>query len=126
MLKRIAVTGSRTAGEEHYAFVATALDTLFLNTPVESRVVIHGGQTGVDAMADLYCQRIGAQPVACEIPQIRWDRVGRKAGPMRNALMMTFEPELLVAFPGGSGTRSAIRIARSKGIAIARYEWSDE
>jgi hypothetical protein len=48
-----------------------------------------------------------------------WHRFGREAGPMRNARMLAEgKPNLVVAFPGGPGTRNMVDLARRAGVEI--------
>lgn len=47
-----------------------------------------------------------------------WERYGRSAGPIRNAAMLTLQPMAVVAFPGGAGTASMIRMASTGGVPI--------
>lgn len=44
---------------------------------------------------------------------------GKSAGPMRNRLMIAaFAPDLVVAFPGGTGTADCVMVARAAGIKV--------
>lgn len=44
---------------------------------------------------------------------------GRSAGPQRNRTMIAdFQPDLVVAFPGGRGTSDCILVARAAGIKV--------
>ena len=48
-----------------------------------------------------------------------WDKHGKRAGPIRNQQMLDEEPvDLVIAFPGGPGTRNMVSKARSSGIAV--------
>jgi hypothetical protein len=48
-----------------------------------------------------------------------WKTYGHGAGPIRNLRMIVQEqPELVVAFRGGSGTANMMKQAREHGIAI--------
>ena len=48
-----------------------------------------------------------------------WDRHGKAAGPIRNEHMLReFEPDLVVAFPGGRGTQHMVSIALSAGVRV--------
>jgi hypothetical protein len=48
-----------------------------------------------------------------------WSRFGRPAGPRRNREMIKFgKPDLVVAFPGGDGTKDAVTFARERGIRV--------
>ena len=63
---------------------------------------------------DIPCLRVPAE----------WSKLGRKAGPIRNALMLRLgQPNLVLAFPGGMGTRNMTDQAIAAGIAV---EWAPE
>jgi len=42
----------------------------------------------------------------------------RRAGPERNAAMLGLGPDLVVAFPGGSGTAGMVRLAKAAGVEV--------
>lgn len=48
----------------------------------------------------------------------KWDELGAIAGRVRNQQMVDTHPDLLIAFPGGRGTRHCIRQAVKAGIEI--------
>lgn len=78
--------------------------------------IIHGAAKGADTMA-------GAWARAHDIPvkefPADWERYGKGAGPIRNMQMLhEGKPQLLLAFPGGSGTAHMVRIARREGVKI--------
>ena len=69
-------------------------------------VVIHGDARGADRCAQSWADARG-RPVA--VFPADWDRYGRRAGPLRNSLMLVEgRPELCVAFPGGAGTADMV------------------
>lgn len=47
-----------------------------------------------------------------------WSKYGASAGPRRNKQMLGSGPSLVVAFPGGKGTRNMVKQARNAGIEI--------
>src|SRR5216684_4086692 len=68
-----------------------------------------GGATGADQFAMEW---------AATKPEIKryvchadWETHGRAAGPIRNEKMLTWKPDLVVAFPGGVGTADMVRRA---------------
>lgn len=81
-----------------------------------TRVVIHGGCRGADTLAEMAASRLGV-PTQVEYPD--WERYGKVAGHIRNTKMLTqYKPDLVVAFPGGSGTAHTVRTARSLNIEV--------
>jgi len=51
-----------------------------------------------------------------------WHKYGRAAGPLRNKAMLSFKPEILIAFPGGTGTEDCIRQAKKQKIPVLKVE----
>jgi hypothetical protein len=86
--------------------------------------VIHGAATGADMLADEWCNTSGVQPVAC---RALWDYYraqdpakARGAGPIRNHAMLALAPDLVVVFPGGTGTLHMASIAERAGFKVVR------
>jgi len=48
-----------------------------------------------------------------------WVNDGPSAGPRRNARMIEWKPDLVIAFPGGRGTADMVRQAWAAGIVVA-------
>lgn len=96
--------------------MARALD------PLEPNLIIHGGATGADEMANLYAGRRGIQRI---IFPANWS-IGKKAGPIRNQLMLDVgKPNLVVAFPGGTGTADMVRRSRKAGVEVIEISAAD-
>jgi hypothetical protein len=80
------------------------------------RVIVHGGARGVDSLASAWCYASG---VAQQVWRADWHTHGHAAGPIRTRAMLTAaRPELLLAFPGGAGTRFAMKTAAALGIRV--------
>jgi hypothetical protein len=82
------------------------------------RVVIHGMALGADRLADHWA-------IYNKIPTYRfhaaWTQQGNAAGPLRNARMLEKgKPDLVVAFPGGTGTKDMIRKAVAAKVAVLK------
>lgn len=111
---RVLVTGGR-----HYdnaLEVQRALDSVVGRFGLP--VVIHGGATGADTLADRWARRVGAEVIR---RPANWARHGGMAGPLRNAEMLELKPNLVIAFPGGKGTADMMRRARKAGVPVE--EW---
>lgn len=85
--------------------------------PDEDFLVIHGDAPGADSLAGWWAEVRGAQNVRCPA---NWRLHGRKAGPMRNTAMLALNPDLVVAFPGGTGTADMVSKATARGIKLKR------
>src|SRR5579872_1313225 len=74
--------------------------------------VINGGATGADKLSTQWAHSVGVQ--VREFPA-DWS-LGRKAGPIRNRIMLAEgKPDEVVAFPGGRGTADMVKAARLSG-----------
>src|SRR5262249_16770583 len=61
------------------------------------------------------------------LPQGEWDELGKKAGPLRNQRMLDEgKPDLVVAFPGGGGTKDMVRRAVQAGGIIHEGNRADD
>ena len=76
--------------------------------------LVHGDAAGADHMAHRWAKTHGVQPVAMEA---LWGSEGDSAGPKRNARMLEFaKPQLVVAFPGGTGATDMVKKAYKAGV----------
>lgn len=83
-------------------------------------IVAHGGARGADSHADAYCKD-NAVPHVCY--PANWALYGKAAGPIRNQQMLEdFQPDLVVAFPGGRGTAHMVKIAREAGVEVMEVD----
>jgi hypothetical protein len=79
-------------------------------------VVIAGGARGADTIAAEWAEHRG---IPAEVYMADWERLGRKAGPIRNQRMLDDGgPNLVVAFPGGTGTAGMTGIAHKAGVEV--------
>lgn len=111
---RIIVCGGRDFRGR--ALVERTLDTLHAKHRIA--LVIQGGAAGADALARAWAKRRG---VACETHEAEWQTYGRAAGPLRNARMLADgAPDLVVAFPGGKGTRDMTERAEAASVPVLK------
>ena len=111
---KIVVTGGR--GYEDFDMVARVLDSL---DPDE--VYVGDCPTGVDAITLQWCQ---VSKVKRQRFKARWTEFGRAAGPRRNREMLNAavedEVKILVAFPGGKGTKDCTYAATRLDMIVLR------
>lgn len=79
-------------------------------------VIIHGAAKGADSLAGEWAEynwtKVEAFPAD-------WEKFGKRAGPIRNATMLRVgKPDLVIAFPGGTGTSHMVEISRKAGIEV--------
>lgn len=81
-----------------------------------AEVIVHGGASGADALAQRWADTTGH---CCMVYPADWKKHGKAAGPIRNQLMLDSEqPDLVLAFPGGRGTADMVKRARAAGIKV--------
>jgi hypothetical protein len=112
MEMRVLVCGGRNFRDS--ASVFEALAAQHRESPIS--LIIEGGALGADEIAALWADCAGVKRRKFKAD---WTRLGRSAGPIRNALMIAEgRPDLVIAFPGGKGTADMIAKAKSAGIPV--------
>jgi hypothetical protein len=106
---RFLVTGGRDFANFHA--MAHALQQM----PSDATLV-HGAAKGADALAAEYWSKIHERPT--EAHPADWATHGKGAGPIRNQKMLDTGVDLVLAFPGGSGTADMVRRARAAGVKV--------
>lgn len=107
---RVLVCGGRDFTDRDWLF--TELDSMHQTDPIS--VIIEGRAAGADTLA---CMWAVARRVSYEHYPADWKTHGRAAGPLRNAKMLSAgRPDLVLAFPGGSGTANMVKQARASGV----------
>jgi 2-keto-3-deoxy-L-rhamnonate aldolase RhmA len=92
------------------------LDKIHAATPVET--LIQGGAHGADALAREWAVDRQIQEIVTEYAD--WERHGKAAGPLRNQRMLdVWHPDVVVAFPGGRGTASMVRLAQRANVPVS-------
>jgi hypothetical protein len=114
------VAGGRFFDDEEMLF--DVMDSLKKRFDIKS--ICHGAASGADTLAGKWAKLRGV-PVK-EFPA-QWAKFGRSAGPRRNLQMLKeFNPDILVAFPGGTGTKDMIEKARAAKIQIVLIQVTHE
>ena len=105
---KVLVCGGRDYSDQEY--VCAALDAI---NPSE---ICHGGAKGADTLAGAWAL---SRHVKCTVFYADWNKYGRSAGPIRNKQMLDeFQPDAVVAFPGGRGTQNMITQAHKYGVPV--------
>jgi len=114
---RVLITGGRQFGKTQMLY--DTLDQLHIEVGID--VVIHGGARGADTMAGQWAKSRGVDVLRFPISNEDWDRYGNMAGRVRNAQMLREgKPTILVAFPGGNGTRDMRHKVDHAGLPMVR------
>ena len=83
-------------------------------------VIIHGGAQGADYLAGVWASVHG---VPVEVYPAEWDKYGKSAGYIRNAKMLKEgRPHIVIAFPGGKGTKMMVELAKKAGVQIINLD----
>lgn len=109
---KVLVCGGRDYADKEFVF--ETLDSIPGIT-----TIIHGAATGADSLGALWATEKGIRVLA--VPA-NWKEYGKSAGPIRNREMLKLEPDLVVAFPGGKGTKDMMQVARKAGIKTIAAE----
>lgn len=105
----IIVTGGRNFHDKEVVY--SVLDSIPNIT-----MIIQGGASGADFLALQYARHNG---IPHKTYEANWKAHGNKAGPTRNLKMLRAHPEaVVVAFPGGNGTKHCIACAKHYGMQV--------
>jgi hypothetical protein len=107
---RILVCGGRDYND-HKKVHDTLLPYLDFGT-----TIIEGGARGADRLAADFASHYGVYHLRYPAD---WVRFGKRAGAIRNQQMLDEgKPDLVIAFPGGVGTKDMITKARKAGVEV--------
>lgn len=82
----------------------------------DKNVIIQGGAKGADFLARVWAKD---RNVLFEEYPANWKKYGKGAGGVRNQQMLEEgKPDLVIAFPGGSGTADMVRRAKKAGVEV--------
>lgn len=108
---KVLVCGGRDFTDFDWAFAELdALDELN-----EITMIIHGDAKGADTAGKGWA--FTHQRPYLSVPA-EWNRYGKSAGFKRNAKMLEYGPDLVLALPGGKGTKMMCDLARRKGFNV--------
>lgn len=94
--------------------VKIELDIIHKQTPITC--IIEGGARGADHLAAIWS---GLRDIPEHIRvRAEWATYGKGAGHMRNQKMLLLKPDLVVAFPGGTGTADMVKKAKATGVPV--------
>lgn len=109
---KVLVCGGRNFHDRE--LVRIVLDRIHKETPITA--IIHGAAPGADTLASWWATVNEVQNL--DFPA-DWAKHGKAAGPLRNALMLREgKPDMVLAFPGGPGTRNMVDQARCAGVYV--------
>ncbi len=87
-----------------------------LNSRYGFTTLIHGGASGADTLAGMWAKEWG---VSVWVHPADWAKHCNAAGPIRNQDMLERgKPDLVIAFPGGTGTADMVRRAKKTNVQV--------
>lgn len=110
---RVIICGGRSFDD--YEMLERELDALHAQHRFTH--VIHGAAKGADSFGEHWAQ---SRHLEVEKVPAHWRELGKKAGAVRNAEMLTRKPQLVIAFKGGKGTANMVRQAEAAGVPVIR------
>lgn len=113
---RILVCGGRDYNDQKKVW--TVLNKMHNDDPISC--IITGDASGADSHARNWAYIAN---IDCEVYKAEWHNYGHSAGPVRNReMLLKGKPNMVIAFPGGKGTRDMMRVAASRGVPVLAYE----
>ncbi|MDN7703296.1 DUF2493 domain-containing protein [Burkholderia sp. AU44665] len=108
---KVIVCGGRDYEDADRLF--SVLDEQHQKEPIS--LLIHGGAVGADMLAMKWAKwrKVDYLTVNAD-----WSAHGRAAGPIRNAKMLSYKPDLVITFPGGRDTADMTRQALAAGVEL--------
>jgi len=97
-----------------------SLDNYMVMTHAAHQIeqVIQGGAKGADFLARVWAK---CKKIPCVEYPADWKQHGKAAGGIRNQQMLDEgRPDLVIAFPGGSGTGDMVRRSIQAGVRVER------
>jgi predicted Rossmann-fold nucleotide-binding protein len=82
-------------------------------------VIISGGATGADSFAVDWAREKSHE---YETYYADWKKHKKAAGPIRNRHMLKLGIDLLIAFPGGTGTADMMKICENSGVRVLKIK----
>lgn len=114
--KRILVTGSRNWYD--YEPVETVLRFAYQHFGSPDTVLVHGAAHGADSIARHVWERQGLPTEAHPVTDEDWRAHGKRAGMLRNRLMVSLGADLCLGFvrDNSRGTTGCLKMALNAGI----------
>jgi hypothetical protein len=112
---RVCVCGGRDFNDQEFVF--KTLDHLLSKNNYNEVTLINGAMRGVDNLSSQWGFQYPDYVTIVEVPA-NWNKYGNAAGPLRNQKMIDLGFDLLIAFPGGSGTKDMKKRAKKACIPV--------
>lgn len=106
-MTKLIVSGGRDFNDLDFA--VDALLRFHAYRPVTE--LITGEAEGADSIGKAWAEEMGITHTGFPVLDTDWKTLGPKAGHVRNAQMLDYGPDAVLAFPGGTGTQDMVDIA---------------
>jgi hypothetical protein len=114
-LIRAIICGGRNFND--WKYFCNCLDDIHKYDPFIE--IAQGGANGADTFANMWANR---NKIPVKIYKPDWDKFKKAAGMIRNRQMFdNFLPDMVIAFPGNTGTQGMINYALSKNCQVVRF-----
>lgn len=131
-MTRLVVTGGREFYDD--GLMNAVMDSLLEDWGITE--IAHGAQQawmpltnrwrGADHYVGLWAESRGVPCQEFPVNDAEWRRYGKAAGPIRNRRMLDeFQPDRVLAFPGGKGTKDCATAAMQRGLDVFRARRTD-
>lgn len=130
-MKYVVVTGGRDYDDAQ--FIGWALGHFYdyyrdnpkpgTTMVVQNLTIVNGGARGADELSSRWADK---WKIGKNIHHADWNLYGIAAGPIRNKHMLEAYPKdstIVVAFPGGNGTKDCVERARRMGLSVVDYRF---
>lgn len=121
---KVLVTGGRDYADKQKVFDCLSRMHDVGGDPwlMEITHLIHGGATGADSFSGdwaLQNKCHDGSSILISVYYAQWDKHGPSAGPIRNQQMLDEgKPQMVIAFPGGTGTADMVARANKAGLPV--------
>ena len=82
---------------------------------MKPELIIEGGFRGVDTVAREWA---GHNNIPCATLPANWQSNTKNAGSIRNGWMLQLNPDVVIAFPGGPGTKDMVQQAHEADVEV--------
>ena len=109
-MSKLLISGGRDFEDVDFMVDALAAVMAYAYEPITE--VITGEAIGADTIGKEWADVMGITHTGFPVSESDWNRHGMKAAYLRNEDMLEYEPDIVIAFPGGNGTQHMIDISR--------------
>lgn len=115
---KLLIAGSRNFND--YGYLKKRIDKLIANWKKEEIIIISGGAKGTDTLAEKYAIE---NDLSFEVYPAEWEKLGKKAGMVRNIKMAESATHAAIFWDGKSpGTKHMIEISEENSVRTVIFK----